>query len=133
KEEVYEAIEELDGLIGWLTLYGYERGLMKSKNALEKTIEIAAGIVASELTSFLKKARNKKLYLSILQNATGVSWNELRVRAGKELKEQLDSNLFTFALNKLIRCSFLEKKNNKYYLADPLLLKASFLVAKQIR
>ena len=27
KEDIYEAIEKLDGLIGWLTLYGYEKEL----------------------------------------------------------------------------------------------------------
>lgn len=130
KEEIYDAIKELDGLIGWLTLYGYERGVIKSKKALKKTIETAARIVASELTNFFEKTKNRKLYLAILHNADGIGWSELKLKTGKELKEQLDSNLFTFATNKLIKYSFLEKKKDKYYLSDPLLLKASFLVAE---
>nr|QNO54463.1 hypothetical protein NCOPHCNO_00014 [Methanosarcinales archaeon ANME-1 ERB7] len=128
KDEIYEAIDELDGLVGWLTLYGYEKGLIKNKNALKKTTEIAARIVATELTNFFKRTKNKRLYLSVLHNADGISWSELKLKASKELKEQLDPKLFTFAINRLISYSFLEKKDDKYYLADPLLLKASFMV-----
>lgn len=129
KEEIYEAIEELDGLIGWLTLYGYEKAVIKDKNALKKTVEVAARIAASELTNFFKKTKNRKLYLSILHNATGISWSEMRINASKEFGKELNPNLFTFAVERLINYSFLEKKNGKYYLSDPLLLKASFLVA----
>lgn len=129
KDEIYEAIEELDGLVGWLTLYGYERGIVKNKHALKKTIEIAARIVATELTNFLKKSKNKNLYLSIIRNSTGIKWDELRTISAKDLGEPLNPSLFTFAIKKLVKYSFLEKRNNKYYLSDPLLLKASFLVA----
>lgn len=128
KEESYQAIEELDGLIGWLTLYGYEKAIIKNKDALKKTIEIAARITASELTNFFKKTKNKKLYLSILRNATGISWNELRIKTGRELGKQLNPNSFTSAIGRLVNYSFLEKREDKYYLADPLLLKATFLV-----
>ncbi len=127
-EEIDEAVTELDGLIGWLTLYGYEKEVMKNKDALKKTIEIAAGIAASELVHFFKKTKNKKSYLGILRNASGVGWSELRSRTGHELGRQLNPNSFTSALDKLMRYSFIEKKNDKYYLSDPLLLKASFLV-----
>lgn len=128
KDEIYEAIDELDGLVGWLTLYGYERGLVKNKDALKKTTEIAARIVATELTNFFKRVRNRELYLGIIHNANGVGWSELKLKAGRELKEQPDDKLFTFAVNRLIAYSFLEKKDDKYYLADPLLLKASFML-----
>ncbi len=128
KEEISEAISELDGLIGWLTLYGYEKGIVKNKGALEQTIDIAARIVATELVNFLKKAKNRKLYLSIIKNAKETSWDELRTIVGRDLGESLNPNLFTFAVKKLVNYSFLEKSNNKYRLSDPLLLKASFLV-----
>ncbi|MEK6978783.1 MAG: ATP-binding protein [Candidatus Micrarchaeota archaeon] len=130
KEDIYEAIEKLDGLIGWLTLYGYEKGIIKSEKALEKTVETASRIVASELTNFFKRTKNKGLYLTVLREAKGITWTELKVRTEHELGKQLNPNSFTSALEKLIDYSFLEKKDEKYYLADPLLLKASFLAAK---
>ncbi len=128
KIELEKAIEELDGLIGWLTLYGYERGIKQSKDALKKTSESAARIAASELVHFFKNVKNKELYVAILKNATVVGWDELRTRAGKEMGEQLNPNLFNFALEKLATYSFIEKKDEKYQLSDPLLQKAIFLV-----
>jgi len=128
EDEIYEAIDKLDGLIGWLTLYGYERGIIKSEKALEKTTEIASQIVASELANFLKITKNRKLYLTILREANGITWSELKIRTEHEIGKKLNPNSFTSTLEKLIDYSFLEKKDDKYYLADPLLLKASFLV-----
>lgn len=128
ESEIEKAVDELDGLIGWLTLYGYERGIKRSKDALGKTSESAARIAASELVHFFKRVKNKGLYLSILKNATGTSWGELRLRSGKELGRRLNPNLFNFALGKLVIYSFIEKKGENYGLADPLLQKALFLL-----
>jgi AAA+ ATPase superfamily predicted ATPase len=128
EEELDEAINELDGLIGWLTLYGYEKGVKKSKDALKKTSQGAAQIAASELVHFFKKVKNRKLYLSILRNVDGAGWEELRAKTGKDLGKKLNPNLFTFALERLVRHSFVEKRNERYYLSDPLLSKAVFLV-----
>lgn len=128
EDEIEDAVAELDGLIGWLTLYGYEKGIKKSKDALNKTSQGAAQIAASELVHFLKKTKNRKLYLSILRNTNGISWEELRTLAGRELGKRLNPNLFNFALGKLVGYSFIEKRDQRYYLSDPLLLKAIFLV-----
>lgn len=128
KQEIERAVADLDGLIGWLTLYGYERAVKKNKSALDKTSETAASIAASELVHFFKNVKNKELYLSILKNATGIGWDELRLRAGKEMNTQLNPNLFNFALEKLSAYSFVEKKDGNYQLSDPLLQKAIFLV-----
>ncbi len=126
--EIEKAVAELDGLIGWLTLYGYEGGVKQSKDALKKTGENAARIAASELVHFFKNVKNRELYLAILKNANGIGWDELRTRAGKELGKQLNPNQFNFALDKLTTYSFIEKKDEKYQLSDPLLQKAIFLV-----
>ena len=126
--EIEKAVAELDGLIGWLTLYGYESGVKQSKDALKKTSENAARIAASELVHFFKNVKNRGLYLAILRNANGIGWNELKTRAGTEMEEPLNPNLFNFALEKLVAYSFIEKKDERYQLSDPLLRKAIFLV-----
>lgn len=126
--EIVEAVNELDGLIGWLTLYGYEKGVKKSPDALAKTSQTAARIAASEIVHFLKKAKNRELYLSILRNVGGSGWEELRSKSGKDYGKKLNQSLFTFALEKLVSHSFVEKKDQKYILSDPLLAKAVFLI-----
>lgn len=128
ENELREAVAELDGLIGWLTLYGYGKGVHKDRDALKKASQNAAQIAASELLHFFKKTRNRKLYLSILKNTDGVGWEELRNRSGKNYGRPLNPNLFSYALAKLVAYSFVEKKDQKYGLSDPLLKKAIFLV-----
>lgn len=128
EKDIEEAVDELDGLIGWLTLYGYEKGVKKSKDALGKTSQNAARIAASELVHFFKHTKNRKLYLSILRNVDGTGWEELRSLASRDFGKKLNPNLFAFALGKLVRHSFVEKRDRKYYLSDPLLAKAVFLV-----
>jgi hypothetical protein len=126
--DISDAISQLDGLIGWLTLYGYEKAIRKNSDALAKTSKIASQIVASEIVTFFKNRKNKKLYLCILKNANGVGWDELKSNASKDYGSKLNSNLFTFALNTLCAYSFIEKKDQKYIISDPLIRKAIFLL-----
>jgi len=128
EEDLADAIKELDGLIGWLTLYGYRKGVMKSKDAMKETIEIASKVAASELSSFLRNRKSKRIYLSILRHATGISWSELKARVEKDIGKTLNPNLLSFTVNELMKYSFLEKYGDGYHLPDPLLLRASFLV-----
>jgi len=125
QDEINEAISELDGLIGWLTLFGHERGVLKNKNALNRTVEIAKSIAGSELVHFLKKSKNRRLYLSLLHNANGVGWKELRLMCGRELGKLPGTSTFSFVLERLKDHSFIEKRNEEYYVADPLIFKAS--------
>jgi len=114
KNEIEDAIKELDGLIGWLTLYGYRRGLMKSKNALAETVETAAQITRSELAHFFTKRKDRRAYVSIIRHAKGVSWTELKLLVEQDLKEPINSNQLAFLLEELAKYSFIEKKDEKY-------------------
>jgi len=125
--EIYDAISELDGLAGWLTMYGHRRGLLKKEGALEETVEIAARIAASEIASFLSSRREKRAYESILRRANGISWSELKLRVEEDTKGKLSSAQFTFLLDELLRYSFIEKRDERYSVTDPLLRKATFL------
>ncbi len=126
--ELSEAIEELDGLIGWLTLYGHERGVRKNTKAIARVTETAARIAASELENFLRTAKNRRLYLSILRNVNGTPWEELRGLASRDYGERLNHGLFAFALARLVKYTFVERRDERYHLSDPLLTKALYLV-----
>lgn len=128
QDEIMNVINELDGLVGWLTLYGYKKAIMKNKDPLKVTIEMASQVAASELASFLKNRKGKKLYLYIIRHANGISWTELKSRIEKEWGEVINPNSLTFALDQLLKYSFVEKKEEKYLLSDPLLFKATFLL-----
>jgi len=127
-DEIESVISELDGLIGWLTLYGYERAVLKNKNALERVKELAAQLVATELQNFLDRVKNKKLYLTILRNANNVTWSQLSAYVNKDMRKQINPNTLTQAIEKLMRYSFLAKEGNKYLRPDPIFLDATFLL-----
>ncbi len=126
EEEAEEVVENLDGLIGWLTFYGYERAILKNPRALKKTRDLATSLVASELFHFLKTRKSKALYLSILRKVDGTSWNQLLHRVSKALRKEINDHSFTHALKELERYSFIFKRDGKYYLADPLIFDATF-------
>ncbi len=129
EKEIDRVVDELDGLIGWLTLYGYERGVLKNRRALEKTKELAVRVVASELDQFLHRTKNRRLYITIIRNANGLTWSELSSYVNRDMKKQVNPNSLNQALKRLLEYSFIIKKEDRYYRADPILLDASFLVS----
>ncbi|MCD6549336.1 ATP-binding protein [Candidatus Micrarchaeota archaeon] len=129
EKEIDRVVDELDGLIGWLTLYGYERGVLKKRNAFESTRELAIRVVASELDSFLRRLRNRKLYIAIIRNANGVSWSELNAYVNRDLRKRINPNSLNTALKRLLDYSFIIKADDRYWRADPLILPATFLIS----
>ncbi len=123
-DEIFKVLDELDGLIGWLTLYGYERAILKNSDALLKTKNLAKEIVAQELEHFLKNKHTKQLYIEILRNANSVGWSNLYDRVNQRLKRYVNESSFSSALENLLKYSFLEKRMNKYVIADPLIIDA---------
>ena len=128
EDEVERVINELDGLIGWLTLYGHERCVLKTRNPLNKTKELAVRVVASELDRFLRKVRNRRLYITVIRNANGVTWSELNSYTSKDMRKHVNPNSLNQALKRLLNYSFIVKKAERYYRADPLLLEATFFL-----
>ena len=118
--ELEEVVERLDGLIGWLTLYGYERAIANSEHPLEKVEYIAMGIVEAELKRLLGNKRNKALYISILRYANNRKWKELLSVVRDEIGK-VNNASFSRALKELVRYSFIEKINDRYVVADPII------------
>lgn len=123
-EDLISVVNELDGLIGWLTLYGYNKLIVKKKDPLTETVNLATKIAEVELKNFLMTRKNKKLYSYILRYIDGKSWTEIdRILNSKYGK--VNSNSLSSVLSVLQDYSFIHKKDDKYYLSDPLYLKAT--------
>lgn len=125
-EELQEIIENLDGVIGWLTQYGWLRykGL-SHKSALSKTKEEGKEIVRRELNSFLQSRKAKEKYLQVLKIVAkgNETWNAIKLAMRKEKAKFSDSQLNSYLIE-LIDYGFLEKTEGKYYLSDPITLSA---------
>lgn len=118
-------VNELDGIVGYLSLFGYE--VYKNGNnfnlALEKTKKIAANMIKKELDSLIEKSIN---YAYVL-NAISLGFDRFsRIKKYIEANfgKMYDSTLSNI-LNSLHKQSFIEveyyKSNKKYYIPDPLI------------
>ncbi|MEM2948361.1 MAG: ATP-binding protein [Candidatus Anstonellales archaeon] len=131
REEIDEVIDTVDGVIGWLTLYGYYRKGFSHKKALNDVVSEAAKITADELRSFLKnKETAKSRYLIILQAvAEGrKKWGEIKGVLESRIGNKVSDGRFYAYLENLESYSFIEKIGEEYFLADPLIKKGAGLV-----
>ncbi|WP_243671580.1 ATP-binding protein [Vulcanisaeta sp. JCM 16161] len=123
--ELEEVYERLDGIVGWLTLYGYLRGIDKlgHREALDKVFNDGVKLVLSELDAVIKPSRAR--YLAILNAvAHGLNtWSEIRryveVRTG-----EVSDAVFNRLMKNLIRYGYLSKVNNTYVIPDPVVTRA---------
>ncbi len=119
--EVAEAVEILDGIVGWLTYYGYYRGIvgLSHKEAVNKVLHEGSKLVLSELEKIIAPSRRR--YLAILKAiAQGAeSWSDIKayvtVRTG-----HISDKRFTELLKKLAKYGYIAKENNKYRILDPI-------------
>lgn len=125
-EEIKEVIEYLDGIIGWITHYGWLRYQGSSpERALEKVQQEGKEIVRKELGLFLEKRKAKDKYRRVLHCLSRglTSWNLIKQAFAKEKIKIMDSQLHRY-LAELRDYSFVEKSGEDYVITDPLLLKA---------
>ncbi len=124
---IEEAVEKLDGVIGWLSYLGLKvvsRGV--SRTIIDDVVEEASKIVANEFCKFVD-AMGSKRYVEIIRaiNREGATWSEIRryleIRLGTKI---YDSELARLLRN-LIDNGFIEKRDDLYIIPDPILRQAS--------
>ena len=118
-----EAVERLNGVPGWLTLYGNNvavRG-MPHKKALEETVSEGVKIVKDELEYFLE-GRDKILYMAALKAAAiRARWS--MVKGAMEAAKGFPINDATVykVLKNLKAAMLIEEHEKTYTIRDPLL------------
>jgi AAA+ ATPase superfamily predicted ATPase len=111
-----EVVDALDGLIGWLTLYGHTY-VSEGRARLEDFLETAARLAAEEAKKILRWSER---YLVVLKAiASGAfRWSQIYESASMKLGPISKSDL-TYLLNRLLQYGYLEKKNDEYIIPDP--------------
>ncbi|RLG02543.1 MAG: hypothetical protein DRN54_04390 [Thaumarchaeota archaeon] len=126
ESEVDEAVKLLDGIIGWLTYYGYYRTRESHEKALEKTLEEGSAIVAEELKNILAaRQQAKRRYIQILKILERPSrWSEIKRHLNLSLGIRISDKQLTNYIKELKSYGFIVKTDGKYAIADPLTLEA---------
>ncbi|WP_245522533.1 AAA family ATPase [Vulcanisaeta distributa] len=127
---IREAISRLDGIIGWLTLFGWN--YVHGNRDLNSIVDMAARQEIEELKSFLAKSRAENRYKIILRTVAEEPrrWSEIKRAVELEEGITVDSHNFTDLLRHLVNMSILEKQGDVYKIADPVL---EYAIRKYLR
>jgi len=123
--EVEEAVERLDGIVGWLTYYGYYRAVrgMPHREALARVFEEGSRLVLAELERAIAPSRRR--YAAILWAvAHGASrWRDIKAYVVGRTGHITDRRLSDL-LKKLVKYGYLVKEGGEYRIPDPVVRRA---------
>ncbi|NLF87254.1 ATP-binding protein [Candidatus Bathyarchaeota archaeon] len=124
-EIVDYAVDNLDGIVGWLTLFG-SRCLSKQSATAEivDAVVLEAGRLARE--EAVKLTVNSKRYgiaLNYLTQTGEASWGQIKTAIQVKMGHSITNAAVSILLNALVKTGFIVKNNDKYTIADPLLIR----------
>jgi AAA+ ATPase superfamily predicted ATPase len=118
-----EAVERLDGVPGWLTLYGNKVSVQRlsHQKALEETTAEAVKIVKEELEHFLEN-RDKQAYLAALKaTATSSRWTEIKGAIAIAKASSVNDGTVYKILENLKAAMLISERKGAYRVEDPML------------
>jgi uncharacterized protein len=126
---------ELDGIVGWLTLFGNCYTMRKRgdfEGAMKQVQREGRKIVSGEFNNFLKDRDSKlcRAVLSSLSSRAEFGWTQIKEATETILGYSLNNNSFNRTLNELIDGEYVEEivaegsERKRYRIIDPLLAQA---------
>ncbi|MFA4640537.1 AAA family ATPase [Pyrococcus kukulkanii] len=123
KETIEEAVRALDGIVGWLVLFGIS-ALKNPERALEATLKKATLLAKSEFEEFLGRHEfARKRYIAVMRAVAlgNKRWSEIKEFLERREKKSISDSVVHRLLTNLVKSSFLEKVKGEYRIADPIL------------
>ncbi|OAA31954.1 hypothetical protein AT15_03780 [Kosmotoga arenicorallina S304] len=123
EKSLERVVDELDGIVGYLSIYGYIYYKEDPVNALEKTKELAKKLVEKELSALINRSTNYGYVLKAVS---------LHINRFNQIRTYIENNFGTISdptlskiLNTLVKQSFLEQKYvdgvKRYLFPDPVM------------
>ncbi|MFA4701978.1 AAA family ATPase [Pyrococcus kukulkanii] len=123
KETIEEAVRALDGIVGWLVLFGMS-ALKNPERALEATLKKATPLAKREFEEFLRRHEfARKRYIAVMRAVAlgNKRWSEIKEFLERREKKSISDSVVHRLLTNLVKSSFLEKVRGEYRIADPIL------------
>jgi uncharacterized protein len=123
EDVINNAVERLDGIPGWLTLYGNNICVqrMSHEKALEETTREAFRIVADELEHFLL-SRDRISHLAALKAAAITSsWSEIKTSVSNAKGSIVNDAIIQRVIHNLKAGMLIVEERGKYRVEDPML------------
>ena len=117
------AIQKLDGVVGWLTLFGAKcRDYNKCNREIVNEVMREGGKLArAEALKLVKLSHRYGVVLNFLAKVETTRWTQIKATLEAHENRSLPNSRVTDIMNKLIKTSLILKRDNKYNIADPLL------------
>ena len=124
RERLESAVDALNGIPGWLALYGYEAVKRRRADVLDEVLERAVGTALSELKNLVATSHVYRYVLKAV--AMGhASWSNVRRALEAWLGAQVHSETLSRCLSRLVDMSVLVKKDGEYRFSDPMYREAA--------
>jgi hypothetical protein len=117
------AIQKLDGVVGWLTLFG-ARGRdarVCSEALVDEAVDEGGRLARAEALKMVRHSKRYGVILNFLAKVERAGWTSIKATLEAHEKRSLASSTFSELLVKLVKTGFVEKENGEYRIADPLL------------
>lgn len=124
-ELIYDAVEKLDGIIGWLTMFG-ARCLKKgaSMASLNEVVEQGSKLARMEFENFLQgREVARKRYEGIMRHLAKrpSTWSGIKGYLESREGRAMNDRKVTELVSTLVRASLVESGDARYTISDPLL------------
>ncbi len=124
EELIDTAVQELDGIIGWLAFFGLrvaEHG-QQTKQIIEDVLDLATNLEKAELESL---APSQRLVLAAISKLSHPSWSDIKSMAQGLAGRDLNDAEVNRALRSLRSLSLIHKEGDAYIVTDPITRRAA--------
>jgi len=123
-EVIHYAVQNLDGVVGWLTLFG-ARCRDKhscSKEMVDDVVSEGGRLAREEALKLTVMSRRYGIILNFLAKVGSASWGEIKGVIEAKEKHSVTNSAVSNLLNTLVKVGLVEKVNGKYGIVDALLV-----------
>lgn len=120
---IRQAVDGMDGVIGWLTLFGArcrDAGGC-SGELVEETIREGGKLARSEAMRLVEYSPRYGAILNLLSTVPSASWTQIKGILEAKEGRALSSHAVTTLLDRLTQLNLVEKVDSQYTIADPIL------------
>jgi uncharacterized protein len=123
-ETIQIAVDKLDGVVGWLTLFGNSAVQSKKRRnqdedeILGSVVDLAKNTVRGELKSILVRSRYYGLALKSLASGRR-HWRDIKSDLSSWIRRPVTDAQVTRTLSSLVKLDLVEKQNGDYVINDP--------------
>ncbi len=123
-EVIQRVVEEVDGIIEWLTYFGHLYAV-KGAADLDSISSSAAELALQEIRNFLLQRRSPR-YVTLLKSLIpGETWSNLKRALEDREGRSINDRTFNELMGTLVKAGLVEKQGGKYLIADPVLRRAA--------